>query len=101
MNNEEKEMTELITPETAMPQSAASLSQATDDELRVLIDKASGILQEREIGRMRDAVASIKALAKEHGLNVSIDSPAKKRGRPPANARHVTQPTRRPQENRQ
>lgn len=75
-------MTDLRISETAMPENVTALTQANDDELRALIDRASGILKERENERMRDAVARIKALAKEHGLNVSIDSPARKRGRP-------------------
>ncbi len=94
-------MTELKTPETVMPQSVASLSQLTDDEIRDLIDRGSVILRERENGRMRDAVARIKALAKKHGLNVSIDGPARKRGRPSKKSGGTALPAGRPQEDRQ
>lgn len=76
-------MTEERTLETAVPNSGTALSVASDDELRTLISNATEILKERETDRMRDAVARIKALAKEHGLNVSIESPRRKRGRPP------------------
>jgi hypothetical protein len=80
-------MTEDRTLETAVPNSGTALSVASDDELRALISNATEILKERETDRMRDAVARIKALAKEHGLNVSIDRPRRKRGRPTQEAR--------------
>lgn len=83
-------MTDLRPPEPAMPERVPSLDKASDEELRALIESASGILKERENERLRDAVARIKALAKEHGLGVSIDTPARKRGRPPANSGRST-----------
>lgn len=80
-------MTEERTLETAVPNNGTALSRASDDQLRELISSASEILKERETGRMREAVARIKALAKEHGLNVSIDRPRRKRGRPSQEAK--------------
>ena len=59
------------------------LEQASDDELRRLIKAASAHLAARDAERKRAAVAKIRMLAKEHGLNVAIDPPARKRGRPP------------------
>ena len=56
--------------------------QASDEELRQLIKAASDQLAARDAERKRAAVAKIKMLAKEHGLNVAIDRPAQKRGRP-------------------
>ena len=93
-------MTEERTRETAVPNSGTALSVASDDELRTLISNASEILKERETGRMRDAVARIKALAKEHGLNVSIDSPRQKRGRPPQKMARTAGHAGQPQEDR-
>lgn len=58
------------------------LDSAPDDELRRLIKEAGDILSARETARKREAIAKIKALAKEHGLSLSIDRPARKRGRP-------------------
>ena len=61
---------------------APDLEQANDEELRRLIKAASDHLAARDAERKRAAVAKIKMLAKEHGLNVAIDRPAQKRGRP-------------------
>jgi len=58
------------------------LARANDDELRSVIRVATDLLAERDAERKREATAKIKALAKEHGLNVAIDRPARKRGRP-------------------
>ena len=59
------------------------LEQASDDELRRLITIASDQLAARDAARKREAIAKIKMLAKEHGLDVAIDRPARRRGRPP------------------
>ena len=59
------------------------LAQASDEELRQLIKAASDHLARRDAERKREAMAKIRMLAKEHGLNVAIDRPARKRGRPP------------------
>lgn len=61
------------------------LAQASDEELRQLIKAASDHLARRDAERKREAMAKIRMLAKEHGLNVAIDRPARKRGRPPKN----------------
>lgn len=60
-----------------------ALADATDDELRALIEDARQLLQQRENGRKREAIATIKALAKEHSLSVAINEPKRRRGRPP------------------
>ena len=59
------------------------LEQASDEELRQLIKAAGDQLARRDAERKRAAMAKIRVLAKEHGLNVAIDRPARKRGRPP------------------
>lgn len=59
------------------------LEQASDEELQKLIKAASDHLARRDAERKREAMAKIRMLAKEHGLNVAIDRPARKRGRPP------------------
>jgi hypothetical protein len=66
---------------TQQPQ---SLDQASDDELRAIIKEASSLLRAREETRKKDAIAQIKLLAKEHGLDVAVERPKRKRGRPPA-----------------
>lgn len=68
-----------MTPEDVV----RDLEQASDEELRRLIKAASDHLASRDAKRKREAMAKIKMLAKEHGLNVAIDRPARKRGRPP------------------
>ncbi len=60
-----------------------SLDQASDEVLAAVIEKATALLKQRETERTRTAVAHIKAYAKEHGLNVVIEPPRKKRGRKP------------------
>ena len=59
------------------------LAEASDEELRQLIKAASDHLARRDAARKREAMAKIRMPAKEHGLNVAIDRPARKRGRPP------------------
>ena len=59
-----------------------SLDSRSDDALRDVIDQAKGILETRESERKKQAVAEIRRIAKEHGLDVAIDKPARKRGRP-------------------
>ena len=68
-----------MTPEDVV----RDLEQASDEELRRLIKAASDHLARRDAERKREAMAKIKMLAKEHGLNVAINRPARKRGRPP------------------
>lgn len=78
---------ETITGQHGAPPIAADdvqrdLTQASDEELRRLIKAASDQLARRDAERKREAMAKIRMLAKEHGLNVAIDRPARKRGRP-------------------
>ncbi len=68
-----------MTPEDVV----RDLEQASDEELRRLIKAASEHLARRDAERKREAMAKIRMLAKEHGLNVAIDRPSRKRGRPP------------------
>jgi len=78
---------ETITTQHGGPMAAADvrpdLAEASDEELRQLIKAASDHLARRDAARKREAMAKIRMLAKEHGLNVAIDRPARKRGRPP------------------
>lgn len=60
-----------------------ALERAEDGDLERLVAQATAILERRTEERKRNAIARIKELAKEHGLNVAIDKPARKRGRPP------------------
>lgn len=61
---------------------AGSLDAQTDDALRALIARAHGLLDARKAQRRRQALAQIRNLAREHGLDVSVTKPAGKRGRP-------------------
>lgn len=54
-----------------------------DQALRALIAQANTLLASRAADRRKQALAQIKRLAREHGLNVSVKKPAGKRGRPP------------------
>ena len=60
----------------------SNLNAATDEELRDIAKEAHSEIARREAERQREAMAKIKELAKAHGLNVAIDRPARKRGRP-------------------
>lgn len=77
-------MTEPMNVGVEPTQQPQSLDQASDKELRALIEKASSLLRAREETRKKDAIAQIKLLAKEHGLDVAVERPKRKRGRPPA-----------------
>ena len=66
-------------PQTAR---AETLESQSDNDLRAVIDQARRILEARESKRKKQAVAEIRRIAKEHGLDVAIDKPARKRGRP-------------------
>lgn len=61
---------------------ASDLEDLPDEKLQEVVSKAREILTARADARKRDAMAKIKALAKEHGLNVAIDRQPRKRGRP-------------------
>ncbi len=53
------------------------LEAQDDDALRALIARARDILAAREDKRKKEAIAA------EHGLDVAVKKPARKRGRPP------------------
>lgn len=59
------------------------LDTQADDALRALIARAREILAAREDKRKKEAIAAIRKLAAEHGLDVAVRKPARKRGRPP------------------
>lgn len=59
------------------------LDAQDDDALRALIARAREILAAREDKRKKEAIAAIRQLAAEHGLDVAVRKPARKRGRPP------------------
>lgn len=77
-------MTEDDTHGTTPVRSMSALDQAPDGELRALIERAAAVLRAREDARMKEAIARIKKLAKQHGLNVAIEPRRRRRGRPPA-----------------
>lgn len=57
--------------------------EAQDDEaLLAVIGRAQGLLAARKRQRQREAVAAIRRMARQHGLDVSVALPAGKRGRP-------------------
>ncbi len=62
---------------------APRLQDRSDAELQDLISAAAALLEERATRRKQDAIAQIQRLAKEQGLNVKIDKPKRRRGRPP------------------
>lgn len=59
------------------------LDAQSDDDLRALIGRAREILAGREDKRRKEAIAAIRKLAAEHGLDVAVKRPARRRGRPP------------------
>lgn len=66
--------------------SDTTLQSANDAELKDLLMRAQELLAARETKRKREAIARIKALAKEHGLDVAIETNPAKRGRKPKKA---------------
>lgn len=75
-------MTEPMPQSTERSSHLPPLKAASDEELRKIISEAKALLDARENDRKKDAIAKIKALAKEHGLDVAIDHQKRKRGRP-------------------
>lgn len=75
-------MTEPMPQSTEHSPHLPSLKTASDEELRKIISEANALLDARETDRKRDAIAKIKALAKEHGLDIAIERQKRKRGRP-------------------
>lgn len=61
----------------------AQLDAHSDEALQSLINEARHVLKSRAAARKREALRRIKELAKQHGLDVAVQDPAKKRGRPP------------------
>lgn len=59
------------------------LENETDDGLRLIVRRARAILAERDERQKKAVLDQIRQLAKEHGLNVAVKRPARKRGRPP------------------
>lgn len=59
------------------------LEAQDDDALRALIARAREILAARDEKRKKEAIAAIRRIAAEHGLDVAVRKPARKRGRPP------------------
>ncbi|GHD99792.1 hypothetical protein U879_05980 [Defluviimonas sp. 20V17] len=62
---------------------APRLQDKSDAELQALVSEVTALLEERAVRRKRDAIEQIQRLAKEQGLNVKIDKPKRRRGRPP------------------
>lgn len=74
----------IIDPGAGAPQERAPrLQDRSDAELQDLISAATALLEERATKRKQDAIEQIQRLAKEQGLNVKIDKPKRRRGRPP------------------
>lgn len=62
--------------------SAERLDSLPDESLRDLIDRAKSLPAARESERRRQALAQIRQLAKEHGLDLAVRPPGRRRGRP-------------------
>ena len=65
-------------PERAPPQPNLTGDQQHDQNSTTAAQR-----EERATRRKQDAIAQIQRLAKEQGLNVKIDKPKRRRGRPP------------------
>jgi hypothetical protein len=80
-----KTMTDIIIDPRAgaAPPRAPRLQDLADAQLQALISEAAALLEERAARRKQEAIAQIQRLAKEQGLNVTIDRPKRRRGRPP------------------
>lgn len=63
---------------TALP----AIDDLGTEHLRALRARIDALLAEREAQAKREAIARIRALARDAGLGVSIDPAPKKRGRP-------------------
>lgn len=62
------------------------LDSHSDETLREVIAHARQILARRDDQRKKEALASIRQIARQHGLDVAVKKPARKRGRPAKNA---------------
>lgn len=59
-----------------------TLQSQSDEALRDMIGEAKSILKTRQNARQKQAVSEIRRIAKEHGLDIAVNKPARKRGRP-------------------
>ena len=58
------------------------LESQSDAELRNVIGQARSILGQRKKAKEKEAVSKIRRIAKEHGLDIAVGKPARKRGHP-------------------
>lgn len=61
----------------------AALAEQSDEQLHALIRRAEEVLAARKEQRTRSALDQIRRIAKEHGLDIAVKNPGRKRGRPP------------------
>ncbi|GGC12678.1 hypothetical protein GCM10011494_34400 [Novosphingobium endophyticum] len=61
----------------------AALAEQSDEQLHALIRRAEEVLTARKEQRTRSALDQIRRIAKEHGLDIAVKNPGRKRGRPP------------------
>ena len=59
-----------------------NLESQSDDDLCSVIEQAKAVLEARESERKKQAVAEIRRIAKEHGLDVAVGKTSRRRGRP-------------------
>jgi hypothetical protein len=60
----------------------AGLDAQPDDVLLAVIGRAKGVLAARKRTRQREAAATIRRLARQHELDVSVALPSGRPGRP-------------------
>jgi hypothetical protein len=65
------------------PSVLGALEGLPDEALQAVADRAQRILEERAKERRAAARREIQRLAKEHGLDVELREPKRRRGRPP------------------
>lgn len=58
------------------------IDSLSDEKLRDLIGRAQGVLDARLQERRKTALAEIRRIARENGLDVSVRQKARRRGRP-------------------
>lgn len=68
--------------DTGMTTPLPAIDDLGTEHLRALRARIDALLAEREAQAKREAIARIRALARDAGLGVSIDTAPKKRGRP-------------------
>lgn len=73
-----------LQPGAGRPESGGlpNVGALDDAALRKLIEDAGRLLDERDTARKREAVAKIKALAKEHGLDVAVRQRTRRKRKP-------------------